>query len=94
MQHHEKFLPEVTEVLLAFEEKLIEQQADVAKTAQTLYAAGEAELARNYLTYYCQTEAMNALRLAVTLADSLEARTKLLLGIHQSQPNGSPDVIW
>jgi hypothetical protein len=59
-----------------------------------LYAAGEAELAQNYLTYYCQTEAMNALRLAETLADSLEARTKLLFGIHQSQPNGSPDVIW
>jgi dipeptidase len=94
MQHHEKFLPEVTEVLQAFEEKLIEQQADVAKTAQTLYAADEAELARDYLTYYCQTEAMNALRLAETLADSLEARTKLLFGIHQSQPNGSPDVIW
>ena len=94
MQHHEKFLPEVTEVWEAFEEKLITQVGGVEKTAVTLYAAGEAELARNYLTYFCQTEAMKALRLAETLAASLEARTKLLFDIHEAQPDGSPEVIW
>jgi hypothetical protein len=93
MQHHDKFLPEVTEVLEAFENKLIEQQPMVEKTARLLYEAGETELARNFLTYFSQTEAMNALRLAETLAGSLEARTKLLFGIHVSLPPGSPAVI-
>ena len=94
MQHHEKFLPEVTEALEAFETNLINQQVIVKKTALTLYEAGEVDLARNYLTYFSNTEAMNALRLAETLANSLEARTKLLYGIDESLGSGSPDVIW
>ncbi len=94
MQHHEKFLPEVTEAIESFEDKLIEQVAGVEKTARTLYEAGEAGLAQDYLTYFSQTEAMKALRLAETLASSLEARTKLLFSIHESQPDGSPEVIW
>ncbi len=94
MQHHEKFLPEVLEILEAFESKLIAHQADVEKTANTLYEADEAELARQYLTYYSNTEAMNALWLAETLADSLEMRTKLLFGIDQAAESNSPDVLW
>ncbi len=94
MQHPARFLPEITEVLEAFEAKLIGQQPAVEKTAHTLYAAGEAALARQYLTYYSHTEALNALRLADTLANSLEARTKLLFGIDENSEAGSPRVLW
>ncbi|MCB8942284.1 MAG: C69 family dipeptidase [Ardenticatenaceae bacterium] len=94
MQHHERFLPEVTEVWQAFEGRLMAQLPLVEETAVTLYAANQPELARHYLTYFSQTEAMAALRLAETLADSLEARTKLLFGIDAAQPDGSPEVIW
>ena len=94
MQHHEKFLPEVTEMWEAFEEKLIKQVVGVEQTAQILYEVGKADLARDYLTYFSQTEAMNALHLAETLTGSLEARTKLLFGIHETQPDGAPEVIW
>jgi len=94
MQHHEKFLPEVTETLEAFETDLINQQARVEKTALTLYKAGEVDLARNYLTYFSNTEAMDALRLAEMLSNSLEIRTQLLFGIDESTESGSPDVLW
>lgn len=94
VQHYETFLPEVTEALEAFETKLIDQQATVEQTAHTLYAAGEDELARSYLTYYCHTEAMNALRLAEALAQSLEARTKLLYGIDESLKSRPPEMLW
>lgn len=94
MQHHAQFLPEVTTALEAFEAKLIHQQETVAKATATLYAAGEPELARHYLTYFSHTEAMNALRLVDALAISLEARSKLLFGIDASVKSGSPEVMW
>ncbi len=80
-EHEDKFLPEVTESLNAFESKLIERQQSIERTALTLYKAGEAKLARNYLTYYCKSEAMNGLRLGEALGESIEARTKVLFGI-------------
>lgn len=94
MQHPSKFLPEVTEILEAFETNLLNQQVVIEKTAQTLFDAEEAELARKFLTYYCNTEAMNALLLAESLANSLEARTKILFGIDENSKNGSPGVMW
>ena len=57
------------------------QQQTVQRTALKLLEAGEPELARRYLTYYSQTEAGTGLRLVEALADSLEARTKVLFGI-------------
>lgn len=83
LEHPDKFLPEVTEALEAFESGLIARQETVERTALRLYEAGEADLARQYLTYYCNTEAMNGLRLGEALAASLEARTKLLFGIRK-----------
>jgi dipeptidase len=80
-EHQEKFLPEVTEALEAFELRLIADQESVEETARTLFDAGKPELARNYLTYYSSTEAMNGLQLAESLAQSLEARTKVIFGI-------------
>ena len=94
MEHHDLFLPEVTAVFEAFEEQLIQEHGDVIKTATTLLQAGEVALACGYLTYYCQTEAMSALRLAESLATSLEARTKLLYGIRDSAMARGAEQIW
>ncbi|MCS6851631.1 MAG: C69 family dipeptidase [Gemmataceae bacterium] len=87
-EHPKEFQPEVTKALEAFEANLIAEQATVERTAQTLYAAGEPELARRYLTYYSQAEAMNGLRLVQALANSIEARTKVRFGIRA--PAGPP----
>ena len=85
-EHQDKFLPEVTEALVAFEGRLMARQPTVERTALELYEAGEPELARQYLTYYSSTEALNGLRLGDALADSIEARTRVLYGIRQPQP--------
>jgi len=82
-EHQEKFLPEVTEAFMGFESRLIAEQDTVEATARTLYDAGKPDLARKYLTYYSQTEAMNGLELAEALTQSLEARTKALFGIRR-----------
>lgn len=85
-EHEEKFLPEVVEALEAFEARLVADQEAVEQTALTLFEANQPELARRYLTYYSNTEAMNGLRLGEDLSASIEARTKALFGIRQ------PDV--
>jgi dipeptidase len=82
-EHQEKFLPEVTEALEAFEARLIERQETVEQTALKLFEAGEPQLARRYLTYYSGTEALNGWRLGEALANSIEARTEALYGIRQ-----------
>ena len=94
MQHHEKFLPEVTEAMEAFEARLIGQIPAIEKTANILFQVGEAELASNYLTYFSSTESVNALTLAEDLSASIEARTHLLYGFDEHLKPGSPDVIW
>ena len=94
MQHHEKFLPEVTEAMEAFEARLIDQIPAIEKTANLLFQVGEAELASNYLTYFSSTESINALTLAEDLSASIEARTHLLYGFDEQLKPGSPDVIW
>ena len=84
--HEAKFLPEVMEALTAFESGLIAQQETVEGIALALFQAGEPELARAALTYYSRTEALNGLRLVEALAESLEARTKVLFGIQSPGP--------
>lgn len=80
-ERRDQFLPEVTQALEAFEDGLIAAQPRVERTALKLYEAGEPELARAYLTYFNNTEAMNGLRLAEALAASIEARTRVQFGI-------------
>ncbi len=82
-EHQDKFLPEVTEALEAFEARLIERQESVERTALKLFEAGEPDLARKYLTYYSSTEALAGWRLGEALANSIEARTRALYGIRQ-----------
>jgi dipeptidase len=85
-ERSQEFLPEVTKALEAFESGLISRQPTVEKTAQALFKAGEPDLARQYLTYCSNTEAMNGLHLGEALGQSIELRTKVLYGIRQ--PSG------
>jgi dipeptidase len=79
--HPQKFLPEVVEALNAFEKRLIDEQAALEESALSLYRTGRAELAQKLLTKRFHFRAQNAMDLAVALAQSIEARTKVLFGI-------------
>jgi hypothetical protein len=59
----------------------IRAQPAVERTAQILLDAHEDALARRYLTEQAQWAAGDGLRLIEALADSIEARTKVLHGI-------------
>ena len=87
--HPEQFLPEVTEALMAFEDALIREQETVVDIADTLFAAGKADLALNYLTDYSAARGESAIKLGNALLGSIEARTKLLYGYRE--PTG--DVV-
>jgi hypothetical protein len=93
-QNQAAFLPEVTDTWSAVERRLAEAQPSVLRTAETLIAAGELDLACGYLTYYGRTELLNALALAESLAESIEARTRALFGIRADAEPLSPDQIW
>ena len=90
-EYRDEFLPEVTAALTAFEGRLAAAQPTVERTALKLYESGEAELARSYLTYYSNTEAINGLRLGEALAASIEARTKAQFGIRTPVAPTRPD---
>jgi dipeptidase len=76
----EKFLPEVTEALTAFENQSIAGAGAVERQASTLFAAGEAGLAREALTNYSNQRAMDALHLGEALLGSIEVRHRLIYG--------------
>ncbi len=83
--HPKKFLPEVTEALTAFEDRMIGDQPDLEKTVLTLYEAGESRLAEQVLTRYTHARAAEALDLGAALLGSIEARTRLLYGLREPQ---------
>jgi len=87
-EHPQKFLPEVTEALTAFENRLIEEQVDVEKTSEALFAAGEKTLALEHLTRHSERAGQDALALGHSLLGSIEARTELLYGLRR--PKGEP----
>ncbi len=80
-EQYDEYHPEVIAAFRAFEDQLISRQEDIESIALQLLQAGKSDLAWRFLTYYCQTEALKALRLARTLADSIEMRTRLRFGI-------------
>lgn len=84
-EHPEKFLPEVTEALTAFEDRLIDEQATVEATAETLFSAGKNDLAIDYLTSYSRERGAAGLRLGNALLASIEARTEALYGLRKPQ---------
>jgi dipeptidase len=76
----QKFLPEVTEALTAFENESIAGAARMEAMAGTLYHAGEAGMARAVLTDYSTERARDGLQLGKALLGSIEARHRLLYG--------------
>jgi len=84
--HPDKFLPEVTEALTAFENRMIQEQAVIEETARTLIEAGKSDLAGDMLTRYMYAQSGQALQLGEALLDSIEMRTRVLFGLRQ--PSG------
>ena len=76
----EKFLPEVTEALTAFENQSIAQSRVVEAKATKLFDVGEPGMAREVLTTYSGQRAQDALKLGDALLASIEARHRLLYG--------------
>jgi dipeptidase len=93
-EHYDEYHPEVIATFHAFEDQLISRQEDIESIALQLLHAGKPDLAQRFLTYYCETEALKGLRLARTLADSIEMRTRLRFGIRSlpSLRENSPDL--
>jgi dipeptidase len=79
----EKFLPEVTEALTAFEDRMIAEADTVEATARELLKLESDALVVGYLTHYTHTQAREALRLGEALLASIEARTRLLFGLRE-----------
>jgi dipeptidase len=76
----DKFLPEVTEALAAFENESIAGASTVELRARKLLAVHEEELARAVLTAYSSQRAQDGLVLGRALLGSIEARHRLLFG--------------
>jgi len=83
--HPKKFLPEVTEALTAFENRLIEDMALVDNTSNALFDSGHEDLALEYLTDYSSNAANSALDLGNALLGSIEARTRVLYGLRSPE---------
>ena len=76
----DKFLPEVTEALTAFEDQSIAESGAIEARAAKLFAVGEPAMARDVLTSYSNRRALDALHLGEALLASIEARHRLLYG--------------
>jgi dipeptidase len=83
--HPDKFLPEVTEALTAFEDGLIEVHGKVDETAGILFEEHRDQLALAYLTDYTNNSAKSALELGRALLSSIEARTRVLFGLRRPE---------
>ena len=83
--HPDRFLPEVTEALTAFEDRFIGEQEQVESTANLLFESGRDDLANAYLTNYSKQGGAAAMRLGMALLASIEARTELLYGLRKPQ---------
>jgi hypothetical protein len=84
-EHRDSFLPEVSAALTAFEGRQLTAQPAIERTAQILLKAHEEALARRYLTEQAAMAAGDGLRLIEALAESIEARTKVLHGIRSAE---------
>ena len=84
-EHPDRFLPEVQEAMTAFENRMIDEQTEVAATADSLFDAGREDLASTYLTRYSAERSAEALQLGHALLGSIEARTRLLFGLRRPE---------
>jgi hypothetical protein len=76
----ERFLPEVTEALTAFENASIANRDSIEARAHALFAAEQPGLARAVLDDYSSERARAALDLGEALLASIEVRHRLLVG--------------
>jgi dipeptidase len=80
-EHREEFLPEVVALLDAHDQRMLQAQPGVERTAKILMEAGESGHGRRYLTEQSHAAAAEALQLLEGLAAAFEMRTRLLHGI-------------
>jgi dipeptidase len=83
----DKFLPEVSEALIAFENQSIVQTKAIESTAAKLYNVGEEQMGSSVLNRYSSQRAADALGLGKALLGSIEARHRLLYGYRE--PTGT-----
>lgn len=76
----ERFLPEVTEALTAFEDVSIAERDPIEARALALFEAGQPDMAHAVLDDYSSERARAALDLGADLLGSIEARHRLLVG--------------
>jgi dipeptidase len=76
----ERFLPEVTEALTAFEDVSIAELDTIEARAKALFEAGQDDMARAVFDEYSSGRARAALVLGDALLASIEARHRLLVG--------------
>ena len=86
----ERFLPEVTEALTAFEEVSIADRGDIEARVVALFEAGQPEMAQAVLDDYSSERARAALTLGEALLASIEVRHRLLVGYRAPE---NPHVI-
>ncbi|GAB5500738.1 MAG: hypothetical protein PsegKO_30490 [Pseudohongiellaceae bacterium] len=79
----ERFLPEVTETLTAFENQSMQQISDIEARAQALLAAGHPDLAGDVMNDYSLMRSEQALDLGAALLASIEQRHRLLVGYRE-----------
>ncbi len=94
MQDHPKFLPEVTAAWEGVENRLIDLDSTISKTAGILLNAGQAQLAQACLDYFTTTELLAGLRLGEQLATGMEARIRTSTGFSPSPKPLSAKQIW
>ncbi len=83
--HPAVFLPEVTEALSAFEDRLIANQEKVEATANALFKSDREDLALRYLTDHSKQSGAAGLRLGNALLASIEARSVEIYGLRVPQ---------
>ncbi len=76
----DRLLPPVTDMFTAFEQETRDDLPWVERTARTMIATGDREAARELLTHYAGTRAIAALDMGETMAEALDAYTRLVSG--------------
>ncbi|MCI5106910.1 MAG: C69 family dipeptidase [Pseudomonadales bacterium] len=79
----DRFLPEVSEALTAFEAESMVDVLAIEERARVLFEAGRPELGRAVLNDYSLQRSEEALELGEALLGSIEARHRLLLGYRE-----------
>jgi uncharacterized protein Yka (UPF0111/DUF47 family) len=69
----------VLEIFTAREKELLKSTSDMIKIADLLKENEQGELAVSFLTYFSKNELKNGLDLVISLADSIEKRSRILV---------------